>query len=412
MGGSLSGTGSLRVAITNPYCWPQVRRGSERLLHELSHYLAGRGHDVTVIATGTEGVGEAQAGKVRRIVLPRWDPPLPRNRWLNHTHLLAFQVARALRQRPYDVVHSLGYFDAFGALLARRRGAAMRVIYQMVGITVRNMFRTWPLDRLMFRGALDGADTVLSISAFGQAQMAQTHGRRSLLLPAPTDIAPLRATPRPPPDGRLRLLFAGDTTEPRKGLLLLARALARVRAVRPDAVLVVSGHVTPAVIDAVRAAVPAESFAAIDFAGVGRVEDLPGLYARASVFVLPSTWEAQGMVLVEALATGTPVVACDHGGPPGIVSDPRIGRLFAPGPIVHGMASDDAALAAAIIEASHLADQPHTEALCRAHAEAFGWQALGPRYEAVLHGRGAAADDQVVDSYAPNTEMSGTSCRT
>ncbi len=406
-GAGLSGTGPLRVAITNPYCWPQVRRGSERLLHDLSHYLAGRGHDVTVIATATEGVGEAQDGAVRRIVLPRWDPPGPANRWLNHTHLLAFQVAKALRRQHFDVVHALGYFDAFGALLARRRGAAMRVIYQMVGITVRNLFRALPLDRMMFRGALRGADTVLSISAFGQAQMTQNHGRQSLLLPAPTDLAPLRATCRPPPDGRLRLLFAGDATEPRKGMLLLARALARVRAVRPDAVLVVSGRVTPSVIEAVRAAVPAESFAAIAFAGVGRVEDLPGLYARASVFVLPSAWEAQGLVLVEALATGTPVVACDQGGPPEIVSDPRIGRLFAPGPIVDGMASDDAALAAAILGASELAEQPGTAALCRSHAEAFGWQALGPRYEAVLRG----VEDVATDRRAAGAEMMGSACR-
>ncbi len=396
----LFGRGALRVAITNPYCWPQVRRGSERLLHDLSHYLAGRGHDVTVIATATEGVGEGWDGAVRRIVLPRWDPPGPGNRWLNHTHMLAFQVAKALRRQQFDVVHALGYFDAFGALLARWRGAAMRVVYQMVGITVRNLFRTLPLDRMMFRGALRGADTVLSISAFGQAQMTANHGRRSLLLPAPTDLAPLRATVRPPADGRLRLLFAGDATEPRKGLLLLARALARVRAVRPDAVLVVSGRVTAEVIERVRAAVPAESFAAIEFAGVGRVEDLPGLYARASVFVLPSTWEAQGLVLVEALAAGTPVVACDHGGPPEIVSDPRIGRLFAPGPIVDGMASDDAALAAAILGAAELAGQRQTEALCRAHAEAFGWEALGPRYEAVLRGTGLPAAD-----------MMGSACR-
>lgn len=388
---------SLRVALTNPYCWPEVRRGSERLLHELSHYLAGHGHEVTVISSARQGAGEEREGAVRRVVLPQRDPPLPANRWFNDMHMFAFGVREVLLRETFDVVHALSYHDAFGALLARRRGARLRIGYQMVGIPMRGMFRTRPLDRLMYSRAVRGADAVMTVSRFAQRMMREADGVDSTWLPSPTDLAAFAAAGKPPPDGALRLLFAGDTTEPRKGLMLLARAFARLRERRPDAELLVSGRAPEAVMAQVRAAVPAECAAAIRFLGVGAVADLPALYAGATLFVLPSAWEAQGMVLVEALAAGTPVVACDHGGVKDIVTDRRIGRLFAPGEIVQRLASNDEGLAQAILEVAELAAAPQTAALCRAHAARFGWAVHGPRYEAVLHGEaveGCAATEE------------------
>jgi glycosyltransferase involved in cell wall biosynthesis len=56
-------------------------------------------------------------------------------------------------------------------------------------------------------------------------------------------------------------------------------------------------------------------------------EDLIREYAEASVFILPSKEESQGIVLVEAMATGTPVVATDAGGMPDVVEDNRNGFL-------------------------------------------------------------------------------------
>jgi phosphatidylinositol alpha-mannosyltransferase len=384
--GGAQAPGGLRIAITNPYCWPEVRRGSERLLHELSHYMAARGHDVTVISSAVQGVGEARDGAVRRIVLPHRKPPLPANRWFNDMHMFAFGVRAVLQREAFDVVHALSYHDAFGALMARRRGARMRIGYHMVGIPMPGMFRTRPLDRLMYSRAVHGADTVLTVSRFAQRMMREAHGVQSAWLPSPTDTSVFARVAKPAPDGTLRLLFAGDTTEPRKGLVLLARALARVRRLRPDAQLLVSGRAPQAVMDQVLAAVPQDCRGAIRFLGVGAVEDLPALYASATLFVLPSAWEAQGMVLVEALAAGTPVVACDHGGVKDIVTDPRIGRLFAPGEIVHRLASNDAGLADAILAAAELAARPETEPLCREHAARFGWAVHGPRYEAVMRG--------------------------
>ena len=41
----------MRLAITHATCWPEVRRGSERMLSDMAGVMAARGHDVTVIST-------------------------------------------------------------------------------------------------------------------------------------------------------------------------------------------------------------------------------------------------------------------------------------------------------------------------------------------------------------------------
>lgn len=95
--------------------------------------------------------------------------------------------------------------------------------------------------------------------------------------------------------------------------------------------------------------------------------------AAADVFVLPSRWEPQGMVVLEALAMGTPVIASAVGGIPPMVSD-DVGSLFAPG--------DTGALAARIRE-TH--DNPQRLADMRAAARkrvetCYSWEAVADRY--------------------------------
>ena len=46
--------GAVKVAITHPYSWPEVRRGAERITVESSRALAARGHDVTLFSAGAE----------------------------------------------------------------------------------------------------------------------------------------------------------------------------------------------------------------------------------------------------------------------------------------------------------------------------------------------------------------------
>jgi glycosyltransferase involved in cell wall biosynthesis len=98
-------------------------------------------------------------------------------------------------------------------------------------------------------------------------------------------------------------------------------------------------------------------------------------YAAANVFVLPSEWEAFGIVLLEAMACGTPIVASDVGGIPDVVGD--IGRIFKYG--------DTRALAENIIDILDNEEQEREKSIQgRAKViEQFTWSAVVDRLEAI-----------------------------
>lgn len=106
----------------------------------------------------------------------------------------------------------------------------------------------------------------------------------------------------------------------------------------------------------------------------GYVGDLAAGYAAADVFVLSSTSEGFGNVLVEAMAAGVPVVSTDapHG-PREILDSGRFGALVPVG--------DAQALADAI---ERTLDRPPPEAELKRRAEDFDTVAIGNRYEALL----------------------------
>ena len=104
--------------------------------------------------------------------------------------------------------------------------------------------------------------------------------------------------------------------------------IARIRRRYPSATLVITGSDTPYT-DVLRR--QAESLGlrrALRFMGLVRETELRTLYEAAAVYVYPSPDEDFGMGIVEAMGSGTPVVAWDHAGPTGILTDGVDGRLI------------------------------------------------------------------------------------
>ncbi len=112
---------------------------------------------------------------------------------------------------------------------------------------------------------------------------------------------------------------------PQKGFELLLEAAVTWGDLRPAPLLVIAGDGPLA--GALRSQAASLSLAA-RFTGYRR--DLPGLLAAADVFVLPSTWEGQSLVLQEALRAGVPVVATRVGGN-AEVTGPDAALLVPPG---------------------------------------------------------------------------------
>ncbi|MGI9009305.1 MAG: glycosyltransferase, partial [Streptosporangiaceae bacterium] len=151
-------------------------------------------------------------------------------------------------------------------------------------------------------------------------------------------------------DGRPVVLAVGRLTA-QKGLDTLVAAAARWRSRRPEPVLAIAGTGPLAGPLARQAA----EFG-VDVRFLGWRDDVPALIAAADVFVLPSRWEGQPLVLQEALRAGRPVVAADVGGVREVTADAAL--LVSPG--------DPQALAAAVLRV--LDDAGLSDGLARAAA--------------------------------------------
>jgi glycosyltransferase involved in cell wall biosynthesis len=127
----------------------------------------------------------------------------------------------------------------------------------------------------------------------------------------------------------------------------------------------------------------------VRFTGALRGDDLAAAFASTDVFVFPSETDTFGLALLEALASGCPVVAARAGGVPDVVREGRDGLLYAPG--------DKGAMIAAIRRMLEpTAERELMRWSGRMRAEAWSWGAavddLRRQYRAaVAPGRGAQA---------------------
>lgn len=131
--------------------------------------------------------------------------------------------------------------------------------------------------------------------------------RPNLTLPSPATPAPTGSEPNTPAPTAPTIVFAGRDT-PEKGLPVLLDAFARLRKRRPDARLQVIGpeHDEPG---------PGDALPGVEWLGRLPHDQVTARMAAASVVAVPSVWpEPFGLVAVEALAAGTPVVASASGG--------------------------------------------------------------------------------------------------
>ncbi|MCY7282015.1 MAG: glycosyltransferase family 1 protein [Cyanobacteria bacterium CAN_BIN43] len=120
------------------------------------------------------------------------------------------------------------------------------------------------------------------------------------------------------------------------------------------------------------------------FVGYMTGQTLAAAFASADAFVFPSRTETLGLVLLEAMAAGCPVIAANAGGIPDIVSDGVNGYLFDP-------QEEGGAIAATQRLLSHAAERETLRQNARIEAERWGWAAatrqLQGFYQAVLEER-------------------------
>jgi len=313
-------TAKPRVALVTYSTKP--RGGAVHTLH-LADALHSAGQPVHVFALGDPCEGFFRPFAVPHTIV-RAPPPAPTldQRVFDAADALADGMQHSLATR-FDLVHVQDCIAARAAIRIRDATGSFPVVR-----TVHHVddFTTPALIDCQERSILE-PDRTLTVSRFWRELLAREYGVEATVVtngvdakrfrgPGQVDPRILRA--RAGAEGRLLLLTVGGI-EPRKGSLELIEAFADLRgAVDPAPVLtVIGGHSFQdhqAYRDQVLArAAELEVQFGTDVVVVGTVPDqeLPSWYHAADVFVFPSVKEGWGMVLLEAMTAGLPVVATD-----------------------------------------------------------------------------------------------------
>jgi glycosyltransferase involved in cell wall biosynthesis len=175
--------------------------------------------------------------------------------------------------------------------------------------------------RVLERVAARSADLVLCVSPDLERRMRAAGARRveravvaapeAAPGPAAARVAPGQVAPAPIAAAGRPVVLAVGRLATQKGFGLLLEAAARWRDLDPAPLVAIAGDGPLAGELRARAA-----GLGLDALFLGRRDDVPALLAAAAVFVLPSRWEGQPLVLQEALRAGVPVVAAQVGGVP------------------------------------------------------------------------------------------------
>ena len=357
----------MRVALVHPLYWPEVHRGSERIVHDIGAGLAQRGHEVVLITTHP-GPSAARSEDGMRVIRRR-RLPRPPGAGLHELFLETVPgAALDLRRGSFDVAHAFHLSSAVAAVAARRLGGPP-VVYSFHGVATRTYLVARRHRASMLRWAIAGSAATTALSAAAAASLRHHLFIDPLVLPAGLDLGAF--APAGPRREAPTLLCAASFSDPRKRVPLLLEAFAELRSSVPEARLILADNPDPSIVGA-RPELPAGA----EWADLNAPGALAEAYSGAWATVLPSEHEAQGMVVLESLACGTPVVAARSGAPPEILGDSTgTGVLFEPG--------GRAGLARAMEQALDLAAAPPTAAACRSRAEEFSWERLLPEHETV-----------------------------
>jgi phosphatidylinositol alpha-mannosyltransferase len=301
------------VALVSPYDFAFPGGVTEHVAHLAEQFMA-RGHQVHILAPSSDDeteppmVGGAQMHRIGRVT------SVPANGSIARIALLIryWRTKKLLLEHQFDVIHL--HEPLMPAL-------PWTVLHNSASTNVGTFhaYRKKPLTYLygkpFLRGFFNKLHGHIAVSPSAREFVGEYFSNPDYrIIPNGIDFTRFN-TPQPLierfMDGRPNVLFVGRL-EKRKGLRFLMRAWSLVRERCPEARLIVVGSGRP--LEGYRrfAAKQGWSDDDVHFAGYVSATELPRYYQMATIFCAPSTGqESFGIVLLEAMAAGAPIVASD-----------------------------------------------------------------------------------------------------
>jgi len=316
--------------------------GTEAVVDSLARLLVARGHEVTVVATG----GSRCAGRLRSPLIEPPDPSVLGDPWIEATHVLQAyaQIGDA------DIIHD--HSGVVGATVAAVLSSRPPVLHTLHG--------PWTAQNRAFYRLVHDRLNLVAISETQRGHNTDVSYAGTVHNGVQLDEYPLGTEARGD-----ELIYVGRANPGKNpaGAIRVARAAGRplrmiVKRGEPPEVDYWHEHVEPLLGDDIEV-----------LEGVEHQEKVAALQ-HAYAMVFPIRWpEPFGLVMVEAMACGTPVLACPSGAAVEIVCEGRSGFLCR---TEEQMGAQVAAVAG--LDPSD----------CRAWvAEHFSAEAMACRYEAV-----------------------------
>lgn len=372
----------MKIGLVSPYDYPYPGGVTEHI-HHLETEFTRRGHSVRIIAPSSTNRDEVHENlyRIGGIV------PVPVSGSIARITLSprAYRWVKAILQREkFDILHLHEPLMPVLCLVALRHSKTINIgtFHAYRESNFAYMAGKPVLQRFVRR--LHGR---IAVSPPARELVSRYFPGDYEIIPNGIDadsFAPASVSPMPQfDDGRTNVLFVGRL-EKRKGLRYLLQAWPALTRQYPATRLIVVGE--GELREESERYVADNNLENVVFVGFVSNADLPRYYASAAVFCAPSTgFESQGIVLLEAMAAGRPVVASAIAGYASVITNGDEGWLVPPG--------DHASLAVAL---GRLIGEPQLRAQMgecgRRTVQRYEWPRVAERvldyYDATMRGAG------------------------
>jgi phosphatidylinositol alpha-mannosyltransferase len=323
----------MKIAQVSPYEYPYAG-GVQEHIHYLSEHFQAMGHQVQILAASSLEEDELQNNiiKVSDTIVPiPFSGSVVR---ISISPSVYWRIKRILEEGRFDIIHLHEPFVPLLPLVVLRHAKAVTV---GTFHAYRDSHAGYEWGRPAIQPFIDRLDGKIVVSEAARFSVARYFPGDYVVIPngveferfADNGIVPVEKFN----DGRPNVLFVGRL-EKRKGFKYLLEAFRFIKAAVPKARLLVVGNYGKEDVEPHAWYVQHHELQDVHFVGYAPDDELPRYYRVADVCCVPSIgFESFGIVLLEAMASGTPVVASGIPGYREVLTDGKEGRLVPAGDV-------------------------------------------------------------------------------